>query len=387
MITLWPGDSHFASLYQHYASLYRVRMINGYNPFIKRGYFEEVFKHLFSINQGLLTDAQLASLRKMGVGYLLFHENLFPEMVSPFPAARTLKNLLAHPRLALLKQDGPVWAFRLLDAARPHPDPVPDWNLFFPARRWEAERCVVKRTCTVQTDEAAGGQAYATLSQTNSAIALPPEHLPGRPALHWLIRARGRGELLCTQLRDQQAAGASTLAVDAPSWTWLSLPVTTFTNFALVGLKLERQSGGVDLDTALLVDGDWQPPAPGQTFTWPAAIFFHSGCSDIATGSAVFRSATEAPGIVFYGPKLPLEPGLYEVTVDKTSPAAAGINLGALNLEEDDNSGRGRELPVVAGQPTIGLVRLARNTPFKLVFLYSGRGDVTFRQIALRRLE
>ena len=387
VITLWPGDSHYASLYQHYASLYRVQMVNGYNPFIKKGYFADVFRRFESVNQGFITDDQLARLREIGVHYLLFHEDQFPEKVSPFPAARTLKNLLGHPRLALLKQDGPVWAFRILDTARSHPDPVPDWNLFFPARRWEVERCVVKRTCTVQKDKTAGGLAYATLSQTNSALVLPPERLPGRPTLRWLIRARGQGELRCTQLLDQQPAGANALTVNRTSWTWLSLPVTAFTNFALVSLKLERQSGSMDLDTALLVDGDWLPPAPGQALTLPAAVFFHSGYSAAATDSAIFRAETETPGIVFYGPKLPLEPGLYEITLDCASPAVAGTDLGAINLEENDDTGRGRAVPVIAGQPVRGQVRLAHNTPFKLVFIYSGRGDVTFHKVTLRRLE
>jgi len=387
VITLWPGDSHYASLYQHYASLYRMRMVNGYNPFIKKGYFEDVFRRFESVNQGFLAEDQFDRLREIGVGYLLFHEDQFPEKVSPFPAAGTLKNLLTHPRLALLQQDGPVWAFRILDTARPHPDPVPDWKLFFPARRWEAERCVVKRSCTVQQDEAAGGLAYATLSQTNSTIALPPERLPGRPTLRWLLRARGQGELRCAQLVNVQPVETNALAVQAERWTWLSLPVTTFTNFALLGLTMERQSGSVDLDTVLLVDGDWQPPASGQALTLPAAIFFHSGYSDSATGSAVFRASTEGPGMVFYGPKLPLEPGLYEIAVDYASPAAAGTSLGAINLEEDDHTGRGREMPVVAGQPARGQVRLTAGTPFKFVFLYSGNGDVTFRAVTLRRVE
>ena len=387
VITLWPGDSHFASLYQHYASLYSVRMVNGYNPFIKKGYFEDVFRRFESVNQGFLAEDQFDRLREIGVGYLLFHEDQFPEKVSPFPAVCTLKNLLTHPRLALLQQDGPIWAFRILDTARPHPDPVPDWNLFFPARRWELERCVVRRTCTVQQDEAAGGLAYATLSQTNSTVTLPPERLPGRPTLRWLLRARGQGELRCTQLVNAQPTETNALAVQATRWTWLSLPVTSFTNFALLGLTLERQSGSVDLDTALLVDGDWQPPASGQTLTLPAAIFFHSGYSDSATGSAVFRTTTEAPGMVLYGPKLPLEPGLYEIAVDYASPAAAGTKLGAINLEEDDHTGRGREMPVVAGQPARGQVRLTAGTPFKFVFLYSGNGDVTFRAVTLRRVE
>ena len=89
-------------------------MVDGYNPFIGKDYFENVFRRFESVNQGVISDEQLAKLNEMGVHWVLFHENLFPEKVSPFPAAATLKNLLTHPRLQLLAQDGPVWAFRIL---------------------------------------------------------------------------------------------------------------------------------------------------------------------------------------------------------------------------------------------------------------------------------
>ncbi len=32
VIPLWPGDSAFSSIYQHYVSIYNIRMINGYCP-------------------------------------------------------------------------------------------------------------------------------------------------------------------------------------------------------------------------------------------------------------------------------------------------------------------------------------------------------------------
>ena len=173
VITLWPGDSHYASIYQHYASLYRVRMVDGYNPFIGKDYFENVFRRFESVNQGVISDEQLAKLNEMGVHWVLFHENLFPEKVSPFPAAATLKNLLTHPRLQLLAQDGPVWAFRILDTAQPHAEVAADWNLFFPARQWEVERCQLSSSAAVQADADASGRAYAALAYTDASVQLP----------------------------------------------------------------------------------------------------------------------------------------------------------------------------------------------------------------------
>ena len=124
VLPLWPGDSHYSSVYQYFASLYRVRMVNGYNPFIKQGYFENVFRRFESVNQGGLSEDQVKGLLGMNVRYILLHENLFPEKVSPFPVTATLRQLLRHPRLELLRQDGSVWAFKIMDSPRTRPAPA-----------------------------------------------------------------------------------------------------------------------------------------------------------------------------------------------------------------------------------------------------------------------
>ena len=146
VIPLWPGDSHYTSVYQHYASLYRIRLVNGYRPFVANDYIETIFHGFESANQGVLTDAQLDDLSGRGVDYLLVHEDLFPEKVSPFPVGYTLRNLMANPRVALLKQDGPVWAFRLLPTPVAKPEAATEWTYYFPSRRLEMEKGKLRDT-------------------------------------------------------------------------------------------------------------------------------------------------------------------------------------------------------------------------------------------------
>ena len=385
VIVLWPGDTHFSSLYQHYASLYRIRMINGYNPFIKKGYFEDVFRRFESINQGIISDEQIARLQTMGVHWILFHENLFPEKVSPYPAAYTLKNLLNHPRLQLLRQDGPVWAFRILDAPATREDLAKDWNVFFPARNWWLGRCPRSSSCALQTDAEAGGRAFAVLAYTNAAVEILPERFASRPTLQWLIRARGQGQLQCDQQVNKQAWATNNLSINTTNWTWYRLPVASFSNFASVGLTLRHAAGAMDLDFASLVDGNWKLPDRGETIVLPAAAFFHAGMTDLTNNAAVFRIQHDGAGISFYGPKLPLEAGLYEIDLELSSNAKAGNELGIVEINQSDEALA--KLTVVADQPACLRVRIPQNLPVNLVFVYSGQADVALQKIRLTRLE
>jgi hypothetical protein len=84
-------------------------------------YVDRVFRAFETITQGDLTDAQLEALAGYGVTTIILHEDLFPEKVSPCSVGTTLRRLLAHPRLRLLRQDGPVWAFSILSEPRAVP--------------------------------------------------------------------------------------------------------------------------------------------------------------------------------------------------------------------------------------------------------------------------
>lgn len=136
VIPLWPGDSHYTSVYQHYASLYRIRMVNGYRPFVPEDYRKGFWPRFESANLGELSDAQLDELLKIGVNAVILHEDLFPEKVSPVPVAYTLRALLNHPRLTLLSHAGTIWSWRI--EREPRKEIIPlgtNWTLRFPSQK------------------------------------------------------------------------------------------------------------------------------------------------------------------------------------------------------------------------------------------------------------
>lgn len=390
VLPLWPGDSHYASIYQYFAALYRVRMLNGYNPFIRQGYFDNVFRRFESANQGGLSDEQIEGLLGMGVRYLILHENLFPEKVSPFPVASTLRQLLDQPRLELLRQDGSVWAFKIPDAPRAAPATAPLWEPLFPARRFEMEKTSAERRVTVKLSPAAGGGGYVALDATNASLKTAPIRVASVSNLRWLVRARGSGMLAGESMADGLAAAPAAIAVQSPEWTWLNVSVPAYRGFAAVSLKLALQSGAVDLDVGLLTAGAWRMLEPGESVVLPAPLFFHAGHIDRASGSVVLRRDIDPQGIAFYGPKLPLPRGAYAVDIDFSSPALPDTGLGAVNLEQQTSAGGNTSRPLLelrGGRPARGRWRQEENLPFNLVLVYSAAADLAIRRVVLTRIK
>ncbi len=387
VLPLWPGDSHYASIYQYFASIYRVRMINGYNPFIKQGYFKDVFLRFESVNQGWLSEDQAADLIRMNIRYILLHEDLFPEKVSPFPVTATLQQLLRNPRLELLRQDGSVWAFKILDMPRTNSICTPPGDTLFPARRFEMEKTAAERQATVTSSATAGGQAFAALTATNASRQTPPIRVAAVSNLHWLVRARGQGTLAGEIMTERQATPIPPLAVQSRDWTWLTLPIPAYRGFAALSLKLALQTGAVDLDLSLLTAGPWTQLNPGESVTLPAALFFHAGHLDLKTGNVIFRRDYDRHGIVFYGPKLPLPRGTYEVDIAFSSPAPAGTKLAIVNIEQNETTGKGTAVAMIAGQPAQGRWRQHENLPFNLALVYEDAADLEIRQITFTRLK
>ncbi|MBI4010722.1 MAG: hypothetical protein HY359_00315 [Candidatus Rokubacteria bacterium] len=98
-VPLFPGDSHQSSVYQFHVTTTRARMVNGYNPLVSRRYVEEIFDNLLSVNVGEIGPAEYDLLRRLGVGFVVVHEELFFWKVSPFPGALAVENLRASPYL------------------------------------------------------------------------------------------------------------------------------------------------------------------------------------------------------------------------------------------------------------------------------------------------
>lgn len=382
IVPLWPGDSHYTSVYQYYASLYRIRMINGYRPFVPRDYVEDVFERWRSLNYGVARDDQLDTLLQRGIDHIILHEDLFPEKVSPFPVGVTLRNLLNHPRLALLAQDGPVWSFRILATKETRAERGQTWTAIFPARRFEAERQPMIETEKTDDPTASAG-AYVKLEQ-GAVIRSNPLFVPPVPELRWSLRVRGKGVLACDRRVAETSIGSVEVQVDSSTWIWMDVPAGRLDDARDISFELRARDGYVDVDMAKATAGYWPQPAPGQTVSIPAPCFFHAGAIDLETDSVEFLPERDRPDLIFYGPKLPLEPGRYTVTLQVDSDAAAGTRLGrwVLACPEGEEVGR---VEVLAGSPATTEITIPSNQPFLGAFLYSGNAPMRIRAVLMAR--
>ena len=384
VVPLWPGDSHFSSVYQHFALQYRIRMVNGYTPMDVPGYREKIFRRFVSINQGVLDDGQLDELLERGIPYILLHEDMFPEQVSPYPVGFTLRNLLNNPRLEKIAQDERVWAFRILDEPVARPAVLPDWNVVFSARRWEAE-FNTPASMERQKDEKAGRYEFVRLSKPGESMTTPTNTVAGFKDLAWLVRARGHGQFtLTSQIGTTEP---SLHEVDSDTWTWLRISTGLETGFAEGTMTLSLASGSIDLDLVVLSAGPWQSPPVGSTASYTAARFFHAGFSDMRDESVVFQTDDDPTSAVFYGPKLPLDAGSYDVAFEFTSPASPGTKLGLINMEQDELTGQGDTIDVIAGQPAVGRLHRKTDLPFNLAFIYLAVDEVRVQRVTFTRIE
>jgi hypothetical protein len=385
-LPLWPGDSHWSSIYEYFSSLYRIRMVNGYNPAVSRSYFEDVFQRFERANQGVLGNPELDALQRMKVGYVILHENAFPEKVSPFPVAFTLRSLLQNPRLSLVRQDGAVWAFRIERKGRPAATSGAPaaWATWCPARRWEIERSSPNAVAVPATD-AAGG-AFARLAsgchwtyRTRGPTLLPE-------GLHIMARIRGSGELAWTVRTATNApAREGSITVDSADWTWRMIPIEPAGPFAPLDVNVRTVSGSVDADTAYLGLGEWAMPEIGQEVAIPAALLFHAGYTKAAEGAVVLRHERDPNQAIVYGPLLPVEAGTYEIRMDYHTSAPIDTVLG--RLEEDGGSGAVALSVMKAGRPCSGTLRRTSNLPLRIQFTYDRTADVTIERLRIRRID
>jgi hypothetical protein len=386
-VPLWPGDSASSSQYPYYASLYRIRMVNGYSPAVRRRYVDEVFIPYRSVNKGVLTETQIAGLIERGVGFILLHEDVFPEKVSPFSAAFTLRNLLNHPRLRLLRQDGAVWAFEILGAPQARAPRADSWQIFSPARQWELEDCGAVSSRPSGTEAAASAGRFVTLRAGDDPLCLParprPPALTYADGLRWLIRAKGAASLEATTMTNDAPCGAVRLNVDASRWTWFAAPLPAFAGYQTVRLDLTAVEGAVDLDSAILTQGHWAAPPVGASIRLPAPVFFHAGYTDLAADTVVLRPEWD-PRESFYGPGLPLDPGRYRVHIEMgdASPAEGGTGAFSIRLGPKE-VGR---FVVGPGRPNDAVFDAAVNLPWSLHLEYDRNAGMRLRAVVLQRL-
>ncbi len=385
VLPLWPGDSHEASTYEYYVSLYRIRMVNGYSPVVTRDYFENVFLRFESANMGELTDAQLDELLGMGVEYLLLHEDQFPDKVSPFPVVFTRERLLGNLRLQLLQQGDRVWALKILKEPRPPLSGAKAETVYFPSRVLEAENAIPGPTVALDGEDASGGR-FVRIPSDGSPVLFRMIRTVGDPSQHWMLRVRGEGRMVARQAVEGKPPADASVDIQTSGWEWFPVPLHGPSSFGDVQLSLINAGGGVEVDVVLLAAGAWPPLAPGESRMLPAPCFFRAGYTNDRDQTVVFRSDTEAEGAIFYGPFLPLEPGRYEMIFHYSSSAPDSTPLGEFRAGYRGSSARA-SVPVLAGTPARLMFDVQDNLPLMLVFDYRRGGDMEIRGVEIRRTE
>lgn len=362
-LPLWPGDSHWSSLYEYAIMQSRVRLVNGYTPAVPAGYFEDVFVPYASLNQGYAGDEQLDGLLAMGVRHLLLHTQAYPEKVSPFPAAAALRALIGHPRLALLADDGQIFAFRILPRHPVEHVPHANWTstLHAASRHWSWN----------PPREIPNAQTLPLLLRS------PVGPAPNRRYL--LHLAEGSSQPLLTPPGSRGSSVLTHPVPGLPDWLEAELPSPT-------GGQAHALSGTVFLQHALITAGELPSPGPDGVIRIPPALLFHNGHSSPGQDAVTFDPTTVPAHRALYGPNLPFPPGTYNITFvcrrpEDPRPARPLGIFRILTVPDEkmlaeaalDSSADGVTIPAV----TVGAA------PLRFEFHYAGQAPVILRSIQL----
>lgn len=381
-IPLWPGDSHWSGVYTHYASLYRIRMVNGYSPVVASEYYDHVFLPLRSLNAGVASDEQLDLLLAMQVDHLLLHEDAFPEKVSPFPVASTLDAFLRHPRLALLADaEDRIYAFRIL----PQPDvtavdcvPIFSDMMLCPTRFFELGR---PRSQGYRKDPAASGGGYITAGpgEAHQGIRGRRAGIVQRDRAAFWLRARGNGSLVVRHRHDDGhvvwQSEAQTL--QGEEWQWLSLPVTGIEGYQVGRPAVAVTTGTIDLDCLLYTRGTATAWMQAGEWALPAAWFFHAGRGK-RDGSVEFEPLLDPAGGVLYGPRLPLAVGRYEAELIFETDAPQGRRVASFGVDGAE------AVAVRKGERCILPLDRPETTPATFTLYYRAKEPLTVQRIIIK---
>ncbi|WFB37308.1 hypothetical protein P3T73_05980 [Kiritimatiellota bacterium B12222] len=390
-IVLWPGDSHWSSLYQYYAIRHQIRMLNGYSPHVSEGYFDDVFMRYNPLNQGYADDALLDHLLARDTQFLVLHEDAFPEKVSPFGVGQTLSGLLAHPRIRLLTRENAIWSFEILQTASDDAIITTDWPYASPSMVWPLSYYGPKPDSewpqlTQRQDPDAYQQQYVRLNADTSFLRLAPYPTFYRESLRISLRYRGKGKLQASFQAGEQALAPLHITLDAEEWTWTEIPFPAFEGFKNeLSLQLKLSQGEADFDVAMMMEGPSVTDMKvGEEIFIPAASFFHAGYSEIeeAYSGNVRMDPDRVPfDEVLYGPRLPFPAGRYHIIFR---------SMGTIN----EAFGTLRVRKPIPGEPmTIkqGVLDFIydhpSNLPFELAYTYPRSDAIRIQGVEIIRLE
>ena len=384
-IPLWPGDSHWNSITEYYATLYRTKMLNGYSPSVSREYFTNVFLRFEAVNMGVITDDILDGLLAMKVGYIILHEDAFPQKVSPFPVSQTLRELRLHPRIQFLAKDKAVWAFKI----RTRNEKVDIQTAFAGGpllAGWQWDACDVAGGGATVIKE--GSNVFMRLSEPDGRIQLDPRTLYPLEGLRYVVSVRGKG-VLAGSCGSGLAGDSFTLPVNSPGeWTWLEIPVPVLPmgRQTFLAPAFTNVSGSLDVSVITLLGGEWKWLKPGQSLIIPAKSCFYSGFSDPGgTNIQLDRDRVQA-GVAVYAPVVPVMPGRYQITFGYQSSAAPGTVVGTWSVLRSDGQGR-VSVPVTVGKVATVDYRLESPRPLRFEFDYNRKTGMSIQGIRLTRIE
>jgi hypothetical protein len=384
-VPIWPGDSAWSSLYQHDSSLHRLRMLNGYSPVVSSDYIDKIFSPLISLNSGVLTDAQIDFLKSMGVRYLIFQQDAFPEQVSWFPVGATLQKFLRHPRLELLRQDRNVYAFRIGDRAKPAESPA--WDLFGSRFMADASFERAPEGAIIAEDPTAGFGRFMRLAQPGSAVWFRQVDQYDMPDPLLMVRARGRGQWN-VMLQQCDTERSYPMQVNSEEWTWVVWPLSWIEDDCTwwrVGFQL--QDGQLDLDAVSFVSG--VPPVlePGESYLIKAPTFYHAGYTDLDKDAVVLTPQHEPTGRIFYGPRWVLPDGVYSAEIEWVLPPLSGELVGRLEIKLNPQRVEGVvEIRGPSHEPLVFSTRPV-NLPLEFGLHYERKAKVAIRGIRITRIE
>jgi hypothetical protein len=290
--------------------------------------------------------------------------------------------LKSHPRLKGIGHDGAIWSYKILPArlaAGAAGKPVPGLVRYFPARKFEFEDLVAD---SPMKWKGADGLLFSAAGQTvGIPLSLTALELP----LAWQIRVRGTGVLTFANVVTVTNSPVR-VEVAAPDWSWIKVGIPVGVGVAGVGGVVGWEAGSVELDAAILTAGEWEWPLPGASVELPARDFFHAGHTSGDGRSVTLRAKYESSSIVFYGPKLPVAIGDYQIELVFETPAPAGTVLGEFNIRWRGDEAGGWT-PVVAGAAASCRFTQKENRPFMLAFNFQRAADMTIRKVVLTRMK